>query len=62
MLALAECDCMPDAGRMLVDGAMWLYAAPWTVPFVFGINNTPEFWKSFLHSDIILTRDETTVK
>lgn len=61
MLALAECDCMPGAKEMVAEEAMWLYVAPWTVPFVFGSNNTPEFWKSFLYSDTILTKDEIQI-
>ena len=59
MLALAECDCLPSADAMMQDGAKWLYVAPWTGPFLFGSNNTPDFWKNFLHSDEIITRDET---
>lgn len=61
MLALAECDCMPGAEEMSAEQAKWLFVAPWTVPFVFGSNNTPEFWKSFLNSDLILTRDEILI-
>jgi hypothetical protein len=52
---------MPGAKEMVAEEAMWLYVAPWTVPFVFGSNNTPEFWKSFLYSDTILTKDEIQI-
>ena len=59
MLALAECDCMPGIENMQSDKAMWLFAAPWTANFVFGYNNDAAFWKHFLGSDKVLTRDRT---
>lgn len=55
MLALAECDCMPSAEAMEAEQAKWLYVAPWTVPFLFGSGNTPEFWKEFLSSEMIIS-------
>lgn len=58
MLALAECDCIPGIGNMYKDHAMWLFAAPWTAYFVFGCNNDATFWKRFLDSDKVLTRDK----
>lgn len=59
MLALAECDCLPSAEAMMRDGAKWLYVAPWTGPFLFGSNNTPDFWKQFLGSELVVSKSET---
>lgn len=58
MLALAECDCVPDAEAMEKDNAKWLFVAPWTTPFVFGRQNDDAFWKKFHSETLILTRDE----
>ena len=58
MLALAECDCVPSAQAMKQDRALWLYVAPWTVPFVFSKQNDDAFWQEFLSEKLILTRDE----
>lgn len=58
MLALAECDCVPDAEAMEKDNAKWLFVAPWTTPFVFGRQNDDAFWKKFHSESLILTRDE----
>lgn len=58
MLALAECDCVPAAEAMERDGALWLFVAPWTTPFVFSKDNTDEFWHQFLSEKRIISRDE----
>ena len=59
VLPLAECDCLPSAEAMMRDGAKWLYVAPWTGPFLFGSNNTPDFWKQFLGSELVVSKSET---
>ncbi len=55
MLALCECEAIPDPGRMAGDGPKWLYCLPWWGPG----KSHPEDWvrKTYGH-DFVVTRDE----
>ena len=59
MVAIAECDSIPDAVRMKNEGAWWLYVCPWYDTYLTDAQyNTKEFLKEFYTSDLVTTLDE----
>jgi len=55
MIALAECEAIPDPDKMAKDGPKWLYCLPWWGE---GKKNPAEWIKKTYTHDIIVTRDE----
>jgi mannan endo-1,4-beta-mannosidase len=55
MLALCECEAIPDPGRMAKEGPRWLYCLPWWGPG----KRHPAAWieKTYGH-EFVITRDE----
>jgi mannan endo-1,4-beta-mannosidase len=55
MIALAECEAIPDPDKMAKDGPRWLYCLPWWGE---GKKNSAEWIKKTYTHDLIITRDE----
>ena len=55
MVALCECEAIPDPDRIVKDGAMWLYCLPWWGQ---GKKHTAEWIKKTYAHDVVITRDE----
>jgi mannan endo-1,4-beta-mannosidase len=55
MLALAECEAIPNPDRMASGGPQWLYCLPWWGP---GKANPPEWIKRTYNHDFVITADE----
>ncbi len=59
MVALAECDRIPDIKKIRNEGAWWLYVCPWYDEYITGESNNPkDLLKAFYNSDDVLTLDE----
>lgn len=58
MVAMAECDKIPDINAMKNEGAWWLYICPWYFDGSSDANNTAALLKEFYNSDNVLTVDE----
>lgn len=59
MVALAECDRIPDISKIRNEGAWWLYICPWYDEYITGESNNPKaMLKEFYNSDNVLTLDE----
>ena len=59
MVALAECDRIPDINKMKNEGAWWSYICPWYGDFILSESNNPKaLLKEFYQSDSVLTLDE----
>ncbi|MHB8900377.1 MAG: glycosyl hydrolase [Thermoguttaceae bacterium] len=55
MIALAECEAIPDPDRMAADGPKWLYCHPWWGE---GKRNPADWIKKTYAHDFFITRDE----
>ena len=55
MLALAECEAIPNPDRMASGGPKWLYCPPWWGP---GKAHPPEWIKQTYNHDFVITADE----
>ncbi len=55
MLALCECQAIPDPDRMAKEGPKWLYCLPWWGP---GKKNPAECVKQTYRHEFIITLDE----
>jgi len=55
MIALAECEAIPDPDKMAKDGPRWLYCLPWWGE---GKKNPADWIKKTYTHDLIITRDE----
>ncbi len=62
MVALAECGVVPAADQMENDGAKWLFVAPWCSDEYVPGKNDESFWKQFMQSPLIITRDKVAKK
>ena len=59
MVALSECDRIPDIEKITSEGAWWSYICPWYDEYITGESNNPkELLKAFYNSDQVLTLDE----
>ncbi|HBI86249.1 MAG TPA: glycoside hydrolase [Ruminococcus sp.] len=59
MVALAECDKIPEITKIRNEGAWWLYVCPWYDDYITSeSNNTKALLKEFYNSDLVLTLDE----
>ena len=59
MVALAECDKIPDITAISNEGAWWLYVCPWYDDYITSeSNNTKALLKDFYNSDLVATLDE----
>jgi len=55
LLALCECEAMPDPDKMMKDGPRWLYCLPWWGE---GKRNPADWIKKTYTHEFILTRDK----
>ncbi len=59
MVALAECDRIPDIKKITNEGAWWSYVCPWYDEYITGESNNPkDLLKAFYNSEQVLTLDE----
>ncbi|MBR5722541.1 MAG: hypothetical protein IKX57_02860 [Oscillospiraceae bacterium] len=59
MVALSECDRIPDIEKITSEGAWWSYICPWYDEYITGESNNPkDLLKAFYNSDQVLTLDE----
>ena len=59
MVALSECDRIPDIEKITSEGAWWSYICPWYDEYITGESNNPKsLLKAFYNSDQVLTLDE----
>ncbi|HEY3280740.1 MAG TPA: glycosyl hydrolase [Armatimonadota bacterium] len=55
MLALCECDTVPNPRVMASQGPMWLYCLPWWAP---GKDNPPDWVKQVANDPLMVTLDK----
>lgn len=59
MVAIAECDKIPDIDRCAAEGAWWSYFCPWYGEYLMSdSNNTKEHLNAVYNSDCVTTLDE----
>lgn len=58
MVTLSECGSIPSVLNMATDGAMWSYAMPWYGEYMTSQYNSSDFFKAFMGSKYVITRDE----
>ncbi len=61
MVALSECDKIPDIQNIVNEGAWWLYFCPWYGSFITdGSTNTVALLNTVYNSQYVLTLDEVS--
>jgi len=58
MTAMPECNSVPSWENMQADNALWLFVAPWCDTYLFGYGNDEAFWKKFMSTENIITREK----